>query len=60
MKDFPVMSIIARTYLAIPAAETTDERNFADAGIILSPKRTQLTGASLAELLYIHTSVDLP
>lgn len=60
MTDFPVMREIARIILAIPAAETTDERNFSDAGIILTPKRTSLSGESLSDLLFIHTSVDLP
>lgn len=35
------MSKIARTYLEIPVAETTDERNFSDAGKFVTPKITQ-------------------
>ena len=40
--------------------ETTDERNFSDAGLILSPRITQFSGKSFLYECRSVNSVDLP
>lgn len=57
---FPKVKQVARCILAIPAAETTDERNFSSATQTLTPRRTTLSAESLSELLFVHKSVEAP
>ena len=56
---FPKLKEVARYILAIPAADTTAERNFSSAGLTLTPRRTLLSRESLSELLFIHTVRDV-
>ena len=57
---FPKLKEVARYILAIPAADTTDERIFSSAGLTLTPSRTLLSSESLSELLFIHKNVQTP
>ena len=57
---FPKLKEVARYILAIPAADTTAERNFSSAGLTLTPRRTLLSSESLSELLFIHKNVQTP
>jgi hypothetical protein len=52
--DWPKLSTVARTVLAIPATETSSERVFSLAGRTLEERRTQLSVDSVDDLLFIH------
>ena len=49
---FPVLSNLAKKYLAIPATSTSSERLFSKAGNIMLIKRTQLASNMLENLVF--------
>ncbi len=49
---FPILSKLARMYLAIPATSTPSERLFSEAGNVMTIKRTQLAPNTLENLVF--------
>jgi hypothetical protein len=56
---FPVLSKLARKYLAIPATSTPSERLFSEAGNIMTIKRTQLSPNMLENLVFCKKNWSL-
>jgi len=53
---FPILSKMAKTYLAIPASSTDSERLFSTAGIILTHRRNRLGYARVEALSVQHSN----
>ena len=53
-KDFPVLSLLAKTYLCIPAISASSERVFSTAGRVVEERRSSLLSENLDSLLLIH------
>ena len=51
---WPQLSSIARGLLGVPATSTSSDKSFSLASRILEEKHSQLPGASLDGLLFLH------
>ena len=52
-KRFPLLSSIAKKYLAVMATSTTAERVFCTLGLVLTKRRLSLTGENVNKLLFL-------
>jgi len=52
---WPNLRLVARSYHAIPAAQTASERSFSDAGHMVSDLRSRLAGQHVNELLVMRS-----
>jgi len=51
---FPILAIMARNYLAIPATSASSERVFSTTGNIVTRNRNRLTGKTLEMLISLN------
>ena len=51
---FPIISKLARRYLAVPASSVPSERVFSVAGTIVNKKRSRLTPSHVATLIFLN------
>jgi len=58
-EQFPRLSMLAKSYLAIPATSAASERVWSIAGDTISDKRAALGDSTLDALLFIHDNYDL-
>lgn len=56
---FPMLSLLARAVLAIPATSTPSERVFSVAGLVLNAKRSRLNPTRLNKIIFIHDNYNL-
>jgi hypothetical protein len=56
---FPILSVLARIYLCIPATSTPSERLFSNAGNVMTVKRTQLSNSTFEHLLFLKKNWNL-
>lgn len=52
-EQFPVLSKLAKKYLAVYACSTSSERLFSDAGNLLTPKRTRMSPKLFKKIIFL-------
>lgn len=57
--QFPSVRKVAKWLLSIPASEAYDERTFSSAGQVVTPRRTNINGSTISELVFIHKNVEI-
>ncbi|CAG8839523.1 14453_t:CDS:1, partial [Cetraspora pellucida] len=57
-KKFPVLSKLARIYLAVPATFNPSERLFSDAGNLMTSKRTHISPELFKRMLFLKRNID--
>jgi hypothetical protein len=56
---FPIVSELARKFLAVPASQCTTERTFSTSGNIVTPKRSRLKPALVEKLAILQKNKDI-
>ena len=56
---YPVLSHIARVYLAVPASSAPSERVFSTASLVLSDRRRKLEESRVARLMFLKQNMKL-
>ena len=54
--DFPLLSILARAVLCIPATSASSERAFSSAGRVLEARRNRLNPDTVDAILFLHSA----
>ena len=57
-KKFPILSKLARIFLAIPATSTPSERLFSDAGNLMSFKRMRISPELFNRMMFLKRNID--
>lgn len=55
-RDYPLLSLVARKWLAVPASSAASERVFSSAGLTVSKKRTLLGSERVSTLVFLKTA----
>ena len=55
--SYPVLSRLAKKYLAIPATSVEAERRFSDLGNLLTKRRLSMTGANVNKQLFLKNKI---
>lgn len=55
--EFPILIELAKKYLSIPAASTSSERVFSDAGNLMTAKRTSLKPSLFEKMLFLKRNM---
>lgn len=53
---YPLLSVVARKWLAVPASSAASERMFSSAGLTVSKKRTSLKKERVSTLVFLKTA----
>ncbi|KAE8740764.1 hypothetical protein FOCC_FOCC013709 [Frankliniella occidentalis] len=53
---FPLLAMLARQYLSIPASSAETERTFSEAGWILNKRRKRLCMTTVDDLIILHAN----
>jgi hypothetical protein len=55
-RDYPLLALVARKWLAVPASSAASERVFSSAGLTVSKKRTLLGTDRVSTLVFLKTA----
>ena len=53
---FPLLSMLARAVLCVPASSASSERNFSSAGRVLEARRNRLNPGTVDSILFLHSA----
>ncbi|KAL7632170.1 UNVERIFIED_CONTAM: hypothetical protein RMT77_010628 [Armadillidium vulgare] len=55
---FPILSDVAKTFLAIPATSVESERMFSKAGDLISDRRTRLSSKNVEKIIFVNRNLE--
>jgi hypothetical protein len=55
---YPILSRLARIYLAVPATSTSSERLFSDAGNLLTAKRSRMNSEFFKRIMFLKRNMS--
>ncbi|CAN0453708.1 unnamed protein product, partial [Laminaria digitata] len=56
---YPILSQLAREYLAVPATSAASERLFSVAGNTITEKRSSLTDKNADNIIFLHSNQSM-